>query len=214
MGTSKLTILSSILYLVGSGVFVVAGSILLPFFALSVILYIVGSLIFTFAGILDFVVFVRILATQRLPIVFNQKLTVFVLLCYMVGGVLFLIGSVLTYPYGIDWIATLGNWVFVLGPSFFIIASSILLWKISSQIVEDELPDQLQTECLVNPVASRVGKSLALSGYICGSLCFIIGGTLFQLDNTTQGSICWFAAGWFFLFGACASLFESLRPTA
>lgn len=147
---------SVVLYFIGSVLYIPASVLLFwPLLKIpSTVIFIVASVAFLVAGCID------LAKTQTLINVF-----------YLVGGLLFTIGSFLFLSYD-DVVLRVGVWIFRFGSLHYIIGSSLLV--------------------RVHLLQNTSHKVAATLQYMCGSTLFIIGGIL----SETRQSVVAFATVW------------------
>jgi hypothetical protein len=206
--------LSSLLYLVGCVLLVPAGFYLgqSEHYQLSIILYIIACSSLTIAAFVDIVPAMRRVKTdaegkdaEMLVIDHeeeNGKWLNNLVICifYVLGGIFFLLGSVLYYPTIAE--NTLGTWIFRTGSICYTIGSFLSLHNIWNPYFKGK--ENVKITC------TTIMFTLTLVFYIIGSSLYIAGGILSQLDKSGVVDT-WIAGAFFFSAGAICGFFENVR---
>jgi hypothetical protein len=205
---------SSIGYFIGCVLLIPASTILLAgtSYDTSISLYIAACAFLIIASIIDFlpVVTNRPTITKDQESLIDQKLNFsgwitqfWVTLLYLLGGICFEIGSIMYWSTFGPSVANLGTWVFRTGSFFYIGGSVISLLQILKPTFDKSSPKK-QLE-----VSSYMWISVIVF-YLLGSVAFVTGGILSQLELKFSVES-WVIGSAFFAAGATTSLTEVIR---
>jgi hypothetical protein len=126
---------------------------------------------------------------------------------YKVGGVIFLVGSVLFFPAFSRW-ADLGAWLFVLG-SLLYLAVNI---HDAVEIIHHRRQMRRHPETIGQKLSAAKLKleSLATAAYLSGSVLFIVGSLFFlsKIDWIHAGAWCFIIGSLLFVVGALVNVLE------
>jgi len=199
------TMLSSLLYFVGSVLYLSASITILPFLDIDAypgdVMFLVGSMAFVLAAIVD--VYDARESLRRDPVPppgplpchrFPKKVETLIQ-CYLflLGANLFLIGSVLYMPQtGLK--GMYGTFVFRAGSCTYITAALYGLMMVFFPHVPTPVP--------INPLAVSVSVQ-----YMCGSTLFITGGQFFVETDFTIGAWIWVVGSILFTSGSITGLY-------
>ena len=203
-------LISSSFYWVGC-VLLIPGSILLKETPAdnAIILYIVACLLLTVGALIDLTA--KLLAKPKLEqdslitespdknVLVDWKTGVWIQIFYTLGGLQFLIASILYWPY-FENTATTGTWIFRIGSFCYIIGSLVCL---------KTLLDPYKSKDEMWSLSTKMWMSVLIF-YMLGSLCFITGGILSQLSQPFSVEM-WIIGSVSFTLGASFCMIEIIR---
>ena len=129
---------------------------------------------------------------------FNLSWTVFSAWIYKIGGILFVLGSVLFFP-AFSHYQDIGVWLFIIGSILYLVVTG---------------HDLLETQAYwrLHPTHSKADiiEKVANINYVFGSVLFTVGSFCFlsQIDSAILGSWCFIIGSILFVIGGCANLLQ------
>jgi hypothetical protein len=215
---SYLKLLSAICYMIGCSLLIPAGVLLLYplYYNLNITFFIVGCSILTIGGFVDFIPAFyskpRIedigdkesLTNTRDSELFmikysNWKKDIIVTFSYLLGGILFLLGSCMYLPAIVQDLGRLGTWIFRLGSFAYLTGSFTSLYRIYKSHKKEE-KISLSTAMWI----------AVLLVYIMGSFTYLTGGILNEA-HLPFGNEMWVIGGVCFATGGILGYIETQR---
>jgi len=120
---------------------------------------------------------------------------------YKVGGVVFVVGSVLFFP-RFEAYADVGAWMFIFGSLLYLVVT-----------VHDLAEAVRYRRTLARPTLASDADLIAAMAYVIGTILFTIGSIFFlsQVGWVTAGAWCFVSGSLLFVLGACINVLEIVR---
>lgn len=177
---------------------------------ISIIVYIISCAFLTIASIFEFIpAFLDLniksndtesLIEKKIEDKSEKIKKLIIKICYVIGGILFELGAVLYWPGLGDNAPVIGTWSFRFGSFFYLTGSLICLKGLLEYYSQSKSPKDL----------TYLNWLGCLIFYMAGSIFFLIGGLMIQL-NMSESQTMWLWGSIFFALGSTFCFIEVSR---